>query len=123
MGRFGLASLFLLGGLNKLMNFASTQSRMIEVGLEPTVVLLPMTIGLELIGGGLLAAGVRPWVSRAAMVLCVFTLATNAFFHRFWELDGPLANLELSLFFKNIAISGALLFVAAMYAAENRRAH
>lgn len=43
----------------------------------------------------------------------MFTLATNAVFYRFWEFSEPIASLEVSLFFKNVAIAGALIFVAA----------
>jgi putative oxidoreductase len=110
-GRVGLASLFLLGGINKIPNFAATAARMEEVGLAPAALLLPATIALELVGGLIVALGLR-WHQIAAAAPCVFTLATNAFFHRFWELDGQIAQLELSLFFKNVAIAGALLFVA-----------
>lgn len=111
-GRVGLASLFLLGGVNKIANYSVIAERMVDVDLMPTLLLLPATIALELGGGALLALGVRyAWI--AALVLAIFTLATNFYFHRFWELSGPLAELELSLFFKNVAVSGGLVFVAA----------
>jgi len=60
-----------------------------------------------------LALGTRfAWV--AAVMLALFTLATNALFHRFWELSGEIATLELSLFFKNVAIAGGLLALAGI---------
>jgi len=83
---------------------------MVDVGLAPAALLLPATILLELIGGLSVAYGRRPAI-YAAPALFAFTLATNLWFHRFWELEGEIATLELSLFFKNIAIAGALLFV------------
>ncbi|MEO0418782.1 MAG: DoxX family protein [Pseudomonadota bacterium] len=121
-GRAGLASLFLLGGLNKLFSGDATSSRLQEIGLEPIGVFLSLTIGFELIAGLTLAVGIRfAWI--AAMGLAAFTLTTNALFHRFWELDGELAALELSLFFKNIAIAGALLALASVeYASLKQRA-
>jgi putative oxidoreductase len=72
---------------------------------------LPATIVLELVYGLMVAAGIRGHRS-AAGALALFTLATNAVYHRFWELEGAMAALEQSLFFKNVAIAGALLFVA-----------
>lgn len=112
IGRAGLASLFLLGGLNKILTFGETEARMIEVGLQPAALLLPATIALELIGGACVIYGRRPAVFAAA-ALAIFALATNLWFHRFWELSGEIAALELSLFFKNVAIAGALVFVSA----------
>jgi uncharacterized membrane protein YphA (DoxX/SURF4 family) len=51
LGRIGLASLFVLAGINKLMHYAPTAQRMSEAGLELVAMLLPLTIMLELLGG------------------------------------------------------------------------
>jgi putative oxidoreductase len=113
VGRIGLASLFILGALNKLANYDATLAKMIEAGLMPAAALLPLTILLEAVGGFMVTSGVRKaWI--AAVALSAFTVATNVFFHRFWSLDGHIAALELSLFFKNIAIVGGLIAVAAI---------
>lgn len=112
VGRVVLASLFVLGGINKLMNYDATLVQMSAVGLEPAGVLLPFVILLEL-GGGLAVAFGRWMAAIAAAALAVFTLATNIFFHDFWAMSGEMAQLELSLFFKNVAIAGGLLYVAA----------
>lgn len=113
IGRVGVASLFILAGFAKIANYAATAERMDSVGLSPSAVLLPATIALELIGGLWLAIGAR-FAGWVAGVLAVFTLATNWWFHRFWELSGQVAQLELSLFFKNVSIAAALLMLAAM---------
>ena len=110
-GRIALASLFLLGGLNKVLNYNATLASMDAVGLSPAPLLLPLVIGLELIGGALVAVG-RRGSTLAALALAMFTLSTNVFFHDFWNMDGNIAALELSLFFKNISITGGLLFFA-----------
>jgi putative oxidoreductase len=112
-GRIILASLFILGSINKMLNFGPTAARMGEVGLEPASILLPLTILLELTGGLAVAIG-RKGAAPAAAVLAIFTLATNYFFHDFWNMEGQVAALELSLFFKNLSIAGGLLFVAAI---------
>jgi putative oxidoreductase len=117
VGRILLASLFILGGINKVLNYAPTLQFMQKAGLEPSALLLPLTIILEL-GGGLLVAFGRKGASFAALTLAIFTLATNIFFHDFWNMTGEAAQLQLSLFFKNLSIAGGLLFVAA---AEQRR--
>ncbi len=110
-GRCALASLFLLGGVNKAMSFEAVSTRMEAVGLLPSSILLPIVITLEL-GAGLLIATAGPFYRIAALILAGFTLTTNVYFHDFWTMQGDVRELELSLFFKNIAIAGALLFVA-----------
>jgi uncharacterized membrane protein YphA (DoxX/SURF4 family) len=77
VGRVLLASLFILGGINKVMTFAPTAARMGDVGLEPASILLPLTIVLELAGGLALAVG-RKGAVPAALVLAIFTLASAA---------------------------------------------
>jgi putative oxidoreductase len=47
--------------------------------------------------------------------LGLFTFATNIF-HPFWAVSGEMAALQLSLFFKNVAIGGALLMTFAVLA-------
>jgi putative oxidoreductase len=118
-GRFLLASLFLLAGINKLLNFTPTLLRMQETGIPLSEIALPLTIALELIGGALLAWG-RWGAWQAAAALALFTLATNALFHRFWQMPAETAPLELSLFFKNVAIAGALIMVSAQTWQRNR---
>lgn len=111
LGRAGLAALFLLAGLNKIRNPADTIGMMAGAGLEPANLLLPLIIGFELGAGAMLLLGWR-FVAQAALALAVYTLATNAFFHAFWMLEGEVRALQLSLFFKNVAVAGALVFVA-----------
>lgn len=113
LGQLGLASLFLLGGLNKILNYNSTLADMAEAGLNPAMLLLPMVILLELGGGALVAIG-RRFAPIAALALAVFTICTNLIFHDFWTMQGERATLELALFFKNISIAGALVLYAGV---------
>ncbi|MEM1081457.1 MAG: DoxX family membrane protein [Pseudomonadota bacterium] len=112
LGRLLLASLFLLGGVNKILNFSATQASMQAVQLEPSLLLLILTIVLEL-GGGLLIAIGRWYVFPAALLLALFTLATNVYFHNFWAFEGEQQQVQLSFFFKNLSIAGGLFLIAA----------
>lgn len=116
-GRVILASLFLFAGYLKINNYQGTLGTMAEAGLEPAWLLLPPTIALELGGGFLVAIG-RWGAVPAALALTAFTIATNIFFHDFWTMEGEMARLEGSLFIKNVAIAGGLLFVAGALARE-----
>lgn len=112
IGRTGLASLFFLGGINKIANYTQTLQSMEGVGVAPAALLLPVVIALELGGAVLIMVG-RQGAPMAGVVLAIYTLATNFFFHNFWTMEGEHAALELSLFFKNVSIAGGMLFVAS----------
>ena len=115
MGRVALASLFVLGGINKLINYGATLDAMSRVGLPAVEWLLPMVIFLELIGGAVVAAGTR-YSTIAALALAAFAIATNFVFHDFWNMPEERAATELSLFFKNLSIAGGLMFLAGTQA-------
>ena len=121
VGRVLLASLFILGGLNKIGNYGETVASMIDAGLPFASILLPLVIALELCGGALVAIGRTRLAPLAALALAAFTVATNFVFHEFWTMDGLEAELELSLFFKNISIAGGLLLVAGMLMRDRTR--
>jgi len=112
IGRCTLASLFLLGGIAKIAVPETYHAMMNEAGPVPSGPILTGVIVLELAGGLAIAAGWRSggWL---ALVLVVHTLLINVLLHRFWELDGRIGQLELSAFFKNVAIAGGLLHYAA----------
>jgi putative oxidoreductase len=112
IARAGIGLFFILAGLSKIVAYAETGARMDSVGLRPVVLLLPLTIALEIGAGTVVIAG-RKGAVEAALALALFTLATNAFFHRFWEFEGQMYQLELSLFFKNLTIAWALVLVAS----------
>ena len=117
VGRVGLASLFVLGGINKLINYSATLDAMQSAGLPVVDALLPLVIALELGAGLMVAFGAR-FALFAALALAMFTLATNLVFHDFWNFNGQQAAVELALFFKNVSIAGGLIFVAATLSAR-----
>ncbi len=112
IGRVLLASLFVLGGVNKILNYSATAATMSDMGFPLVSVLLPATIALEL-GCGMAVAVGRWGAVPSALILFVYTILVNFIFHRFWTLSGDIAKIELSLFFKNISIAGAMLYLAA----------
>ena len=111
LARVLIAQLFIVAGFGKLMGFAKTAAFMANKGLPMPEVLLVATIALELGGGILLVAGWKArWVGAA---LFVFTLIATLVFHPFWAVEPQLAKDELNNFMKNLAIMGAMLYVAA----------
>lgn len=105
VGRFGLSAIFVMSGVAKLgAGYEGTQGYMEAMGVPGG--LLPLVIFAEIVGGIALAAGfLTRW---AALGLAVFSVASAFLFH-FQLAD----QMQFINFFKNIAIAGGFLVLAA----------
>ena len=109
LGRTLLALLFLFAGAIKVLNPDFFVRRMAGSGVPGF--LLPAVIALELGGGLALFLGWK--MQYAGGVLAVFCIATAVIFHR------DFANAaERNVFFKDLALAGALMFIAIMSGAK-----
>ena len=103
-GRILLAVLFLVAGIGKLGDYASTQAYMASQGVPGA--LLPAVIALELGGAALLVAGL--WTRIAALALAAFTVLAALLFHA--NFADPMQQI---MFLKNLSIVGGFLLLAA----------
>jgi putative oxidoreductase len=105
VGRFGLSAIFVLSGFAKLgAGYEGTQGYMEAMGVPGG--LLPLVIFAEIVGGLAIAAGLLTrW---AALGLAVFSVASAFLFH--FQLGDQMQFIN---FFKNIAIAGGFLVLAA----------
>jgi putative oxidoreductase len=111
VGRILMALLFLPAGISKISGFAGTAGYIASKGLPLPEVGAAIAIVIE-IGASL--ALIVGWQTRwAAMLLAVFTLAAGVFFHNFWAVPADQVMVQQIMFFKNIAIIGGLLTLAA----------
>ena len=110
-GRLLLALLFLPAGIAKLTGFAGTVGYISSVGLPLPQVAAALALTVEIIGGLALVAGFG--TRLAALVLALFTLVASLFFHNYWAVPADQQFMQQLLFFKNIAVTGGLLTLAA----------
>jgi putative oxidoreductase len=110
-GRLLLALLFLPAGIGKLTGFAGTVGYISSVGLPMPQVAAALALVVEIVGGAALVAGFG--TRLAAIVLAAFTLVASYFFHAYWALPADQQMIPQLLFFKNIAVVGGLLTLAA----------
>lgn len=110
-GRVLLASLFLPAGISKITGFDGTVGYIASVGLPLPELGAVLAIAVEVIGGValLVGFGARP----AALVLALFTMVASYFFHGYWRLPADQQFVQQLLFFKNVAVAGGLLTLAA----------
>ena len=66
---------------------------------------------VAVLGGLALIAGFGTRV--AALVLAVFTLAATFIFHAYWAVPADMQMVQQLMFFKNMAVVGGLLVLAA----------
>lgn len=111
VGRLLLALLFLPAGFGKLTGFAGTVGYIASVGLPLPQVGAVLAIVVEILGGIALIVGFR--TRLAALVLAAFTLVASIFFHAFWAAPADQQFVQQLMFFKNIAVVGGLLTLAA----------
>ncbi len=119
IGRIGVAAMFILAGLAKLLDPELSVGMLEEGGLTPTAFFHPATIALELCLGVAVAVGGRIAIP-ACIILVIFTMVVNMIYHPFWEFEGLLLRLETSLFFKNAAVAAALIYIAGVEADRAR---
>ncbi len=111
IGRLLLALLFIPAGISKISGFEGTVGYIASVGLPLPTLAAVGTIVLEIGAGLMLALG---WKTRwAALALAAFTLLATVIFHNFWAMPADKAFVQQLMFFKNIAVVGGLLVVAA----------
>jgi putative oxidoreductase len=110
-GRLLLALLFLPAGISKIGGFAGTAGYIASKGLPMPELGAVIAIVVEVLGGLALIAGFGTRV--AALVLAVFTLVATVFFHAYWAVPAEMQMVQQLMFFKNIAVVGGLLVLAA----------
>ena len=111
LGRLLLASLFLPAGISKLTGFSGTVGYISSVGLPLPELGAALAAIIEIVGGIALIVGFG--TRSAALVLAVFTLVASYFFHAYWAAAADQQFVQQLLFFKNIAVVGGLLALAA----------
>lgn len=111
-GRILIAVLFLPAGFSKLMNFEGTKQFVASTGLSFPELYVVAAIAIELIAGALLLIGLR--TQAAAAFLALFTFVASMLFHPFWAVPADQQFVQQLMFFKNIAIVGALMMIASL---------
>jgi putative oxidoreductase len=113
LSRVLMSIVFLLNGRG-IINQAVAAKELIEHGAPASVVPFLMLIArtIEIFAGFSLAFGIYPRLAAVAILAFLFPATLTA--HAFWQVAGTDAfTPQLLNFFKNIAMMGGLLFIAA----------
>lgn len=114
-GRIGIALIFLLAGAHKLMNFDIYHKMLADKGFQYIPIVIFIAAFIEILGSLSVILG---WKTRwGAILLFLFLIPTTLIFHNFWDYVEPAArDLQMVMFFKNLAILGGLLYIIAFSA-------
>ena len=104
IARVLLSLIFIVAGIQKITGYDGTAAYMAKFGVPG--MLLPAVIALELGGGLMILFGL--WSRWAAFGLAIFTIIAAALFHS--DFADP---MMMTMFMKNLAISGGLLLLFA----------
>jgi putative oxidoreductase len=111
LGRALIALLFVPAGWAKIAGFAGITGYIASKGVPLPQVAAAIAIAAEL---GLGLAILFGWRTRlAALGLAVFTAVITPIFHAYWTFPEAQQMVQQQAFFKNLAIVGGLLVLAA----------
>lgn len=116
IGRILVGSLFLPAGVSKLMGFEGTVAYFGSLGLAMPSLMAVGVIAIEILGGLALILGYK--IRIAAVMLALFTIGASIIGHAYWAAPADQVFVAKLLFYKNIAIVGGLLILAAMGAGQ-----
>lgn len=112
VARLLFVALFLPAGISKLTGFSGTVGYIASVGLPLPVLGAALALVVEIVGSLALLAGFGTRI--AAVALAAFTLVASFFFHAYWAVPAEQAFVTQLLFWKNMAVVGGLLALAAL---------
>lgn len=112
-GRILLSAIFISSGLSKVTGWEGSLAYVGSAGLPlPSELLLIAAILTELVGGAFIIAGFQ--TRAAALALAGFSVISAILFHNYWAVaDAQMAYVQTIMFWKNLAMAGGFLQVAA----------
>jgi putative oxidoreductase len=124
-GRIFLSLVFIVSGVQKLMNIGVIAKMLADNNVPIPEQVVPylqgipkfealgyLVAGVEIIGGLMVLIGLKArW---GALLLAVFTALTVVFVHHFWDMTGAAFTQNMTDALKNLSMIGGLLLVVAV---------
>lgn len=109
IGRIAIGQLYVVSGYGKITALSVFAAGLTKDGVPAPDVMAVIGASVEFFGGLALVLGLKTRWAGALLVL--FTIFATLLRHRYWEFEPPLRGGQYGNFYKNITITGGLLFV------------
>jgi len=107
--RLFLATLFLIFGWRKLVDFPGTVRQMVQDGAPVPVLAAVIAIFMELPVSFAIVVGA--FTRFLAVLMALYTLGTSLIEHRYWTMSRENRLAALEDFYKNLSIMGGFLLL------------
>jgi len=107
--RLFLATLFLIFGWRKLVDFPGTVRQMVQDGAPVPVLAAVIAIFMELPVSFAIVVGA--FTRFLAVLMALYTLGTSLIEHRYWTTPGSDQLDSMESFYKNLSIMGGFLLL------------
>jgi len=112
VARLLISQIFLLSGIQKILDPAATQEQMASRGMFWIPFFMWAAAAVELAGGLSVLLG---WKARlGAALLILFLIPVTLTFHNFWTYPPDQQQQQMILFMHNLALMGGLLLVVTI---------
>jgi putative oxidoreductase len=109
MGRFFFALIFLMAGANHFNS--QTVAYAVSAGVPLAFIAVPLSGVLSIAGGLSILLGYR--AKLGAWLIVLFLVPVTLMMHKFWTVTDPMmAQIQMILFMKNVAMLGGALLIS-----------
>jgi uncharacterized membrane protein YphA (DoxX/SURF4 family) len=119
LARLALSSAYVIGGVDKAIDFPGAVAEQAHFGLQPAWAWAIVTIIVELGGSLLLIWGRLVW--PAAGALGVLTAIAMLVANNFWAMEGQTRFMAMNSFFEHLGLIAAFALAAMVAANTGRR--
>ena len=119
LARLALSSAYVIGGVDKAIDFPGAVAEQAHFGLEPAWAWAIVTIVVELGGSLLLIWGRLVWLAAGA--LAVLTATAMLVANNFWTMEGQARFMAMNSFFEHLGLIAAFALAAMVTADTGRR--
>ena len=116
--RIGLASAYLIGGLDKLLDFNGAVAEQAHFGLQPAALWAVLAIAVEIVASLLLIVNRQVWLAAGA--LGVLTLVAMLVANDFWNMTGQARFMAKNAFLEHLGLICALAMAARLAVLERK---
>ncbi|KXU83499.1 DoxX family protein [Paraburkholderia monticola] len=110
--RLALVSAYLIGGVNKALNFDSAIAEQAHFGLHPPALWAALAVAVEIVGS--LCVVFRRYTWLGAGGLAVLTVVAMVVANDFWNQTGTARFMALNSFFEHVGLIAALVLATML---------